>query len=325
MRHLFALITVVMFLTFTVTAQVTDAEKNLRTESVDTTSGWKTGGVTSLNFGQNSFTNWAAGGQNSITLNGLVSLYANYKKGKSSLDNTLDIGYGRMLQGNGEDKTDIKTDDKFDFTSKYGQKASKNWYYAALLNFKTQMDNGYNYPNDSVVISKFLAPAYLLAAIGMDYKPNQNFSAFIAPFTDKTTIVNDESFADAGAYGVEAAVIDTTTGKIITKGKKIRNEFGGYVRLVYRKDNILKNVNLLTKLDLFSNYLNNPEKVDVSWETLISMKINKYISATVSTHLLYDYDIKFAQDSDGNLITDPEKQDKVQFKEVVGIGFSYNF
>ena len=55
-----------------------------------------------------------------------------------------------------------KNDDKIDFTSKYGYKTSKNWNIASLVNFKSQFTKGYNYPNDSTVISNFLAPAYIL-------------------------------------------------------------------------------------------------------------------------------------------------------------------
>ena len=311
--------TILCQLTF---GQTTEGEKALQSVSSDTADGWKKGGVIGLSFSQASFNNWAAGGQNSISLNGLVSVYANYKKGKSSFENMLDVGYGLLQQG--KNGTVIKTDDKIDFTSKYGRLASKNWYYAALVNFKAQMSPGYNYPNDSVMISDFLAPAYLLSAIGMDYKPNGHFTAFIAPLAEKTTIVNNATLADAGAYGVETATYDTA-GVLLTHGKTIRNEFGGYVRIVY-KNNFFKDqsVSLLTKLDLFSNYLHHPENIDVSWETIIGFKVNKYISATITTHLLYDDDIKIAVDNNADGITDAIGP-RTQFKEVIGIGFSYNF
>ena len=86
-------------------------------------------------------------------------MFANYNKGKSSWDNNLDLAYGLIKQGT----VDIrKTDDKIDFSSKYGKPAFKKWYYAVMLNFKSQFSDGYDYPNDSVPISRFLAPAYIL-------------------------------------------------------------------------------------------------------------------------------------------------------------------
>ncbi|MCF8370206.1 MAG: DUF3078 domain-containing protein [Bacteroidales bacterium] len=264
---------------------------------------WKTGGAGSLAFSQVSLSNWAAGGENSISGNLMLNLFANYKKGNSTWDNTLGFGYGTMKQG---DQGWRKTDDKIELASKYGRNASKNWYYSALANFKTQMTTGYKYSNDPDVpneeISNFMVPAYLNLALGMDYKPNDNFSMFISPLSGKVTFVNDTLFSTT--YGLDA-------------GEKIRTEFGAYMKIAYKKD-IMENVNFSTKIDLFSNYLDKPQNLDVNWEVLITMKINKYLSANLSTTLIYDNDILFGDD--------PTKlSPEIQFKEVLGIGLSYNF
>ncbi|MEA3495990.1 MAG: DUF3078 domain-containing protein [Bacteroidota bacterium] len=301
-------------------SQTTEKEKKLKTMSKDTIDGWKYGGTIAINLTQVSLTNWAAGGQNSISASELLSLFANYKKGKSTWENYLDLSYGSIKQG--KNANWWKTDDKIDFTSKFGQKAFSNWYYAGLLNFKTQMAAGYNYPDDSNKISDFLAPGYLIGAIGMDYKPSDNFTAFIAPLTSKVTFVNDQSLANAGAFGVEPATYDTA-GNLLTSGKKNLSEFGGYIRLFYKTD-LMKNISMQSKLDLFSNYIDNPQYIDVNWEVLISMKINKFISATLSTQLLYDHDIDIAVDTNGDGVTD-ETGPRIQFKEVLGVGFSYKF
>jgi len=299
--------------------QVTDAEKLLRAQRNDTLSYWKTGGVTALNFSQTSLTNWAAGGQSSLAGNTMINLFAYYKKGNYCWDNTLDFGYGLLKQG--DKKKAWKTDDKIELLSKYGQKAYRKWYYSALINLKTQISPGYNYPNDSVKISSFFAPAYLLGAIGMDYKPNENFNVFISPLTERLTFVCDQTLADNGAFGVDAATYDST-GKIIKKGKNLRTEFGGYVRMLF-KHNLMQNVAFQTKLDLFSNYLKDPQNIDINWEVLLSLKVNKYISATVSTQLVYDHNVLIVdgKNSDGTDKTGP----RTQFKEVLGVGFSYNF
>lgn len=306
---------------FILTAQVTEAEGTLRKASTDTISGWKKGGVIGISLAQASFNNWAAGGQNSISVNGLVSVFANYKKRNTTWDNMLDLGYGLLQQG---DLGLLKTDDKIDFSSKFGQAASKNWYYAALLNFKTQMTPGYNYPNDSVMISDVFAPAYMVAAIGMDYKPSDKFTAFIAPVTSKTTWVTNQRLADAGAFGVDPATYDLN-GILLTHGKTIRNEFGGYLKIVYKQSFFKdKSVSLLSKLDLFSNYLHNPSNIDISWETIIGFKVNKFISATITTQLLYDDDINVIIDSNKDGVIDAIGP-RTQFKEVLGIGFAYKF
>jgi hypothetical protein len=322
MRKTNAFVLFLLLFNFSIYSQIIDAESRLRSSNADTVIGWKKGGIVNLNFSQASFNNWAAGGQNSISMNGIISTFINYRTNKTSWDNMLDIGYGLLQQGK---KGFIKTDDKIDLTSKYGREASQKWYYALLLNFKTQMTPGYNYPNDSVKISDFLAPAYLLGALGMDYKPDTSFTCFIAPLTLKTTIVNNTPLADAGAFGVTPAKYDTATNTVLQHGKKIRNELGGYVRIVYKRTFFKdRSVSLLSKLDLFSNYLHNPQNIDVSWETIIGFKVNKFISASITTHLLYDDDIKIKVDNNRDGITDVIGP-RTQFKEVIGIGFSYKF
>jgi hypothetical protein len=306
---------VLLLLSANVSGQVTEVEKTLRTQSADTTIGWKKGGTFSFNMAQTSLTNWAAGGQNSVAFGGLFSGFANYKNGKSEWDNTLDVGYGLLKQGKYEDFR--KTDDKFDFSSKYGKEAFKNFYYSALLNFKTQMSAGYNYPSKKT-ISDFFAPAYLTLALGLDYKPNAHFSAFIAPLTGKFTFVTNDSLSNEGAFGV-------------TPGSTTKSEFGGYIRTTYTKSDFkgefLKNISFTTKLDLFSNYLDNPQNVDVNWEVLIGMKVNKFITVNFNTLLIYDDNIKVPYDVNGDKIIAAGEgvASKIQFKEILGVGLSFKF
>lgn len=320
MKLKIGLLIIALFLSQQFNAQITEAEKRLREQKADTTLGWKKGGVLAINLAQTSLTNWASGGQNSFATNGLFSVFANRTTKNSNWTNTLDIGYGIMKQ-NGLDAR--KTDDKFDFLSKYGQKAFDHFYYAALVNFKTQLNVGYNFPNaanpeEKVKISNFLAPGYLLGALGLDYKPNAYFSAFFAPVTAKFTFVRDNDLSAAGAFGVNP-------------GKKLNSECGAYLRAAYSKNDFksdfLKNVSLTSKVDLFSNYLKHPENVVVNWENLIAMKINKYISASISTVLIYDDKIKVPVDRNNNGIFEPgeAKGPRVQFKEILGVGLSYNF
>jgi hypothetical protein len=306
--------------------QVTELEKTLRAQRSDTTLGWKKGGITAFNLSQTSLTNWASGGQNSMSLNGQFNGYANFKSNTNIWDNSLDLGYG-LLRQNKRDGY-MKTDDKIDFVSKFGRKAYKNWYYSALLSFKTQMTPGYNYPNDSVKISDWLAPAYFMTAIGLDYKPDAYFSMFVAPVTAKITMVNDQALANQGAYGVEKAKYDSQ-GHLLSKGLRSRSEFGGYLRLIYTrndfKSEFLKNLSFTSKLDLFSNYLHHPQNIDVSWENILAMKVNKYIVVTFNTHLIYDDDIKTGTDTNNDGKMDKFGGPNIQFKEILGVGLSYKF
>jgi len=302
MKRLLSTCAIILFATSAILAQTTEAEATLKKEKEGLAEGWNKGGLFSLSFTQVSLTNWAAGGQNSISGNGLVSMFADYKKETFTWNNNLDLGYGLMKQG--KDGV-IKTDDKIDFLSKAGMRAANHWFYAGLLNFKTQMTPGYNYPNDSVKISRFLAPAYLLGALGMDYKPSDKFTLFLAPLTGKITIVNDDVLSNAGSFGVDP-------------GKKLRSEFGGYIRAAYKR-NITENIAFQTKADFFSNYLNEPQNIDVNWETLLLMKVGKFITVSFATHLIYDADILFNVNEEGT------GESKVQFKQLLGVGLSYKF
>ncbi|MBK6524543.1 MAG: DUF3078 domain-containing protein [Crocinitomicaceae bacterium] len=281
-------------------AQVTDKEADLKGIQIDTLDGWKKGGFVALNISQVGLTNWAGGGQSSIALSGIVSLYANLKKGNSAWDNSLDLGYGILRQGSGiglKNGVFLKTDDKIDLVSKYGRRASHKWFYAGLINFNTQSTPGFNYPNDSVAISDFSLRRIYLAQLEWTTNRMTRLLHFF-PFTMKATFVNDDSLAYVGAYGVEKATFDDL-GNIIDPGKKFRMEYGGYIRLSYKKS-FMENITLTTKLSLFSNYANNPQNIDVNWETLLELKVNKFISATISTHLLYDDDISIT-DSKGKV------------------------
>ena len=303
MKKSFTIIALAIFVSSFAMAQTTEAESTLRKVKEEVPDGWNKGGLFSISFTQVSLTNWAAGGQNSISGAGLVSLFADFKKESLMWNNTLDLGYGLMKQG---DAGVIKTDDKIDFLSKVGLKAAEHWFYAGLLNFRTQMAPGYNYPDTESKISGVLAPAYLLAAVGMDYKPNDDFTLFLAPVTGKITIVNDDILSNAGAFGVEA-------------GNKTRSEFGGYIRAAYKRS-ITENITFQTKADFFSNYLDNPQNIDVNWETLLLMKVGKFITVSFATHLIYDADILFDVNEDGT-----GGESKVQFKQLLGVGLSYKF
>lgn len=278
---------------------------------------WKTGGTIGITFSQVSLSNWQGGGQDAISGNGILSLYANYKKGKTSWENTLDLAYGLSKLG---DDDLIKTDDRIEFDSKYGRKASEHWNYSGFLNFRTQFDIGEE-PTDRTVISRFLAPAYLTGGIGMDYKPTKNTSIFLSPITGKITIVNDQDLADAGAYGVEGAVLNGA-GQIVTSGENIRIEAGAYFKFSYKRA-IMKNVDFSTKLDLYSNY-ENPDLIDVNWQTLITMKVNKFLNVTFTTHLIYDDDIETDIDDNSDGVVDRTAV-RTQFKQVLGVGVSYKF
>lgn len=259
------------------------------------TSYWSKGGNININFTQVSLTNWAAGGQNSVAGVGKFQYNANYTKENISWDNMIDLGYGlSKVKGSATQKNE----DIFDLQSKLGIAASKKWNYSALLAFKSQFAPGYSDASNTLKTSNLLAPANITLAFGMDYKPSEIFAVMIAPITGKLTIVNDPDI-DATNYGLESS------------DAKTRMELGASIKAILNT-NIAKNVGLSSELGLFSNYIDNPQNVDVDWKVGLNMKINDYLSAQIDTRLLYDADIKDPAD---NLA-------KIQFKQLLGIGLN---
>jgi hypothetical protein len=267
---------------------------------------WLIRGSGSIAFTQAAFSNWASGGQNSMGLTTYLNFKANYRKGKHVWANTVDLGYGFNIQGKSKEAIFNKTNDKIELTTAYGYELHKNkhWYLTVLANFRSQFANGFNYPNDSTVISKFLAPGYLVVGIGISYTPKNWFYLYISPASGRLTFVNDSALSAAGAFGVDP-------------GKKMRTEMGAYLRADFNKD-LAKNINLSSTLELFTNYLKNFGSVDVNWSLLLSMKVNKWLAASIQTQLIYDEDVMIQTDP-----TEPAGP-RTQFKELFGIGLTYN-
>ncbi len=289
------------------------------------TLGWHKSGFIGANFSQAAFSNWAAGGVNSIAGTGLFNFIDKYRGYKKYWDNSLDLAFGFLKS---DDQGIQKSDDKIDLSSNYGKYAFGKFYYSAQLDFLTQFAKGYNYPNDSVVVSKFMAPGYLTLGIGLNWKPNKYFSLFFSPITGKFTFVLDQVLADAGAYGVDSALHDSNGNKI-QDGKQIRTQFGAYLNALFEKE-IFKNIQFATKLQLFNDYTDknasNRTNIDVNWETGLIMKVNGFLSAAVSTQLIYinDVPVPIYQTING-IKTQTGKGPRTQFKESLAISIGYKF
>ena len=277
-----------------------ESNKVIKKDVIDTSKkSWKKGGILSLNITQGSLNNWAAGGDDfSLSANLYSNIFAFYTKGKNSWDNNLDIYLGYVQTTSSGAR---KNDDRIDFISKYGYALNPKLNFATLLNFRSQFFAGYEYidANTSKLTSNILAPAYVLLSVGLDYKPIPELSVFFSPITSRWVIVNDDSLAAKGLYGV-------------TPGKKSNYEIGAYASINYAK-NINKAITYKGKLDLFSNYKNNPQNVDVFMTNLFSVKLSKILSATWSLDFIYDDDVK--------LFGPAKNAPGLQLKSLFGVGF----
>lgn len=291
-----ALITLIIA-TFTLTTFAQDDKDKLEDGK------WYLKGVTGFNLSQTSLTNWSAGGESSFAGNIYLNGSLTRKSGNWLWSNALALDYGLTRT---ESLGTQKVTDKIDFTTQLGYSTNNKWYYTIMGDFKSQFYKGYNYPDKSMYISKFMAPAYSNISLGIEYRPNENYSVYLSPLAGKLTFVQDDSLSNAGAFGVDP-------------GDKFKAELGAYIKARMQKK-IMENVELISTVDFFTPYDKSFGNVDINWDILVSMKINRFLTASINTTLKYDDDVKTI-DKDGVTPRGP----KVQFKEMLGLGVAYNF
>jgi Protein of unknown function (DUF3078) len=263
---------------------------------------WKTGGLYSLNVAQSSLSNWAGGGEEfSISLTSLLSLYAFHKKNRFTWDNTFDFALGYV---NTTSLGSRKSDDRFDLLSKAGHRISPKVSLSGIFNVRSQFFNGYTYDeNVPIYSSTFMAPGYLLLGAGFDYKPNPNLSVFFSPATARWVFVWDTLLSNKGMYGVKP-------------GDKSIFEFGAFLSVNYLKA-IGKNIVYKGRLDLYSNYLIDPQNIDLYMTNLLSVKLGKWLALNYGLDLIYDDDVE--------LFGPNKNAPRLQVKSLVGLGFQVRF
>jgi len=252
---------------------------------------WKRKGNLNLLFNQSAFNKkWLGGGVSNIagTLN--FTYEFNYAKNNWTWDNRLAAAYGLTKI---EDQSATKSEDRVEFQSVIGKKSGKNWFYSGVLNFKSQMARGED--NEGNYISHALSPAYLQTGLGMLYKPSENFKINIAPVTSKLILVDKQFTNEGSSFGVG-------------EGKTSRFELGTSINL-YAKYEGLSNISFENLLNLYSNYLEDAQNVDIDYTLNVVLTINNYLSTNISFQAIYD----------DNAIGD------VQVREVFGLGVNYDF
>lgn len=258
----------------------------------DTVKHWTKKGNISLLFNQSSYNKqWLGGGTSNVAGNFGLNYDFNYKNGDVVWDNKFILAYG-LSKIKGNTKT-AKTDDRLELNSLWGKTASGQWYYSIFFNFKSQLDTGFD--KNNMKISHFFSPAYFQFGPGMLWKKSNNLSVNFAPAAAKLIVVHDH-FTDLGpSFGV-------------LQGDNSRFEFGASISAYY-KFSVMANVSIENRLNLYSNYLDTPQNVDVDYQMNVVMKINKYLSANVALQAIYD---------DNSI-------QAVQMREVFGLGVNYGF
>ena len=314
---------------------------------------WEESLKTNIKFGQTSLTNWAAGGDNTVTLQAFIDGNANYKRNDVFWNNRLQLDYGFVYASS---KPILqKSDDRIYLESKFGYKNEKmkNFSLSVNYDFKSQFNTGYDYltptvPSDKYqdaegnvpglndlphkdqvslwkdarkIKSGFLAPAYTNLAVGIDVKPFKWLSLNIAPLTGGVVIVRNELLRKNYGMHLKDQYADKDLGELNPEElgacyKSARFEFGAQVKAdIAVKVN--DNFSYTSQLVLFSNYLDHPENIRVNWDNRFDWKLAKYFSLTLTTNMIYDDKVLIFSENDG--LT----KQRVQFKESLLFGFTY--
>jgi hypothetical protein len=264
---------------------------------------WKTGLQYALNVSQGSLSNWAAGGDEfSLSLNSVLNLYAFYKKDRHSWDNTFDFNLGYVKTTSLGSR---KNDDRFDLLSKYGYALNSKLNLSGMFNFRSQFFDGFTYDNNGVPTfsSTFLSPAYILLSPGLDYKPVDGLSIFVSPITARWTIVQDDTLSAKGSYGVDP-------------GSHSETEIGAFASINYFKE-FNKVISYKGRLDLFSNYKENPQNIDIYFTNVLNVKLAKFLTLSYSLDMIYDDDVRLFGDNGTGAA--------MQIKSLLGLGVLLQF
>ena len=309
--HHLCTITHAQTVTPTLTAAEESALRNSAAPHQDTVL-WLSKGLINIHFSQVQLNNWAAGGQSNLSLLTKFDQNWNLDRERFGWDSELHLAFGLLHRP--EDRVFLKTDDRIEWSTKFGYRTTTTGFITIMAHFRSQLAPGYaienGVPNRDLLNSNWLSPGYGVVAAGMDYKhPSNAINVFLAPITFKSTWVMDDSLSQAGAFGV-------------TPGETSRYEVGGYLKM-NANWKISEEISYSLRLDLFSNFMDNPQNIDVYSDHLISLKINTWLTTTISATLIYDDDIsltKNPQEIDGALV--PNIGPGLQLKQVLSVGLS---
>lgn len=253
----------------------------------DTTSNWKKAFKAGLNLNQSAFSsNWKAGGINSFGFTTLLNYKANYKKGKASFDNEIDLLYG-MVSNQGQGYR--KTLDRIFLDTKYGRGISEKWDLFVAVNAVSQFGKGYKYVKDAngveqeQLVSDAFAPAFITATLGAEWHPVDYFKLRLSPIAPRVTVLNHND----GRY----VAVDSIRPYGVIVGNTVRYEWYAFQMLAEFSKDVAPNINLKWRYVLFANYQTlEAKKIDHRVDLNLTAKVNKFVNVSVGGIFLYDYD-----------------------------------
>ena len=245
-----------------------------------------------LSFGQGFISsNWASGGENSLSILSDLKYFATYKKNNTTWENSIRYRLGALKSGS-EDLS--KNEDKLELQSKLGIKAFKHWNYATQFDMNTVLFKSKNNPAKEVVAA-FLTPGNFTLSLGLDYKPTKNISLYLSPIAGQWVYMRDTNLVNPSRYGLE-------------KGKKFKSDAGAKIELK-NKHEYFNFLQIDNHLIVFSSYYEQPEKLTVDWRLTLNFKINYFMQTSIYANCVYNQN----------------DSKKIQMKETLNLGVYFRF
>lgn len=253
---------------------------------------------TGLTFNQNQFSNWAAGGNNSMALRATVKVEHKYTAPIFRITSEFNAAYGMQYT----DNKFRKNEDWFNISTTPSWRFANRWDASTSLTFKSGFSNSYQAPGDSVLVAGFMAPAQILPALGITYESrNGDLSIYMAPISGNITLVLNRDLAAKGGFGMDA-------------GKNFHAEFGAFLRVTYKKEFLKKIMSYNTKMEMFFKYNSTPT---LWWENTLSLKITKLLGAKFYMLAIYNDRLATPDSKKGT-------PNYLQINESFGFGLTYN-
>jgi hypothetical protein len=92
------------------------------------------------------------------------------------------------------------------------------------------------------------------------------------------------------------------------------------------KTPIAEGITYAIRLDLFTNFIERPENIDIFSDHVLTLKVNDWLSTTISAALIYDDDVMLNKEPieiEGQMV--PQQGPGIQLKEVLAVGISIKF
>jgi hypothetical protein len=273
-----------------------DAVKEMA-KAKDAKEGWvKVGGI-GLNMNLLNLINPRVGaGDNQVGIGGVLNYSANLIKDKLLWDNKFLVQLATIKASN---DPWTKATDVLQGTTQVGYKVADKWYVAGLGDLQTQLLSTYgtNYIKKQTIggkiqnlTGKLFAPAILKIAPGVIYKPTENLRFLFSPVAYKGVFVGNDEIAKQGSF------IPIVNNQF----KKSDHQVGAELRMDLAKKFLDGKLAYVTTLDLYSNYLRDPQNVDVEWYNSLDFALIKGISVNFRSDWFYDHDIQVFKGGDAN-------------------------